>query len=97
MKILTYSTRRNRIVALVTDEDAYLLERYPNESKTLMNVDGYCNDYDMCAKDIQVTTVEPEEVGTVLKYRYLIERNCDMMFSFLSNLQCQADCEDCCI
>ncbi|ALA45265.1 hypothetical protein ADS69_00160 [Enterobacter phage phiEap-3] len=94
MKILTYNTRRNRIVALVTDEDAYLLELYPDENKTLMDIDGYCNDYDLCAKDIKVTTVEPEEVSTVLKYRYLIESNCDIMFSFLANLQIKADGEN---
>lgn len=95
MKILTYSTRRNRIVALVTDEDAHLLELYPDECKVLRDIDGYGNDYDLCANGVNIITVEPEEVGTILKYRYLIERNCDMMFSFIANLQCLADCEDC--
>lgn len=95
MKILRYTTRQNFLVALVTDEDADLLQRFPDESTVLYDIDGYCNDDKMYARDIKVIDVEPEEVSTILKYRYLIENHCDLMFSFISNLQCCADCEDC--
>ncbi|UGV22987.1 hypothetical protein INVICTA_220 [Cronobacter phage vB_CsaM_Invicta] len=95
MKILRYTTRQNFLVALVTDEDAYLLQRFPDESTVLRDIDGYCKDDTMYARDIKVIDVEPEEVSTILKYRYLIENHCDLMFCFIANLQCCADCEDC--
>lgn len=95
MKILRYTTRQNFLVALVTDEDADLLQRFPDESMVLRDIDGYCNDDTMYARDIKIIDVEPNEVSTVLKYRYLIENHCDLMFSFFSKLQSRADCEDC--
>lgn len=94
MKILKFETRKTQIVAFAIDSDADMLQRFPNEKTTLRDIDGYGNDYEMCADEIKVIPVDDAEVSTLLKYGYLIENHEELIFYFLAKLQNLVDAED---
>ena len=94
MKILSYNTRHNRLVALVSDREASLLQRFPTEEMVLRDIDGYGNDDTMIASSIKVESVDMCHVSTLLAYRHYVEDGSQHMFDFIAKLTSRLDEEE---
>lgn len=87
MKILTFDTGEKTVSAFVVDDDADLLQRYPNETLIFRDMNGYCKDVVMESGLIRVKDINPDDVRVLIDYRCYIENEPVSIYRFMSHLQ----------